>query len=79
MGDKKKSPNTHFRQTPKSFKEQRQTQIFSRIKRNLPYNVYKVSKKALSRKMRSLHRKIKEKKQKLPEFAKRVKIPKKKK
>ncbi|MBU0572077.1 hypothetical protein KKH23_00755 [Patescibacteria group bacterium] len=40
----KKRFNTHFRQTVKEFKAARQTQIYSHLKRNIPYKIFKISK-----------------------------------
>lgn len=55
---KAKRRNIHFRQTPKSFKAARQTQIFSHINRNLPYNVYKITTRQFNRRVEKINSKI---------------------
>lgn len=42
--------NIHFRQTAKSFKSQKQTKIFSKINRNVAYDIYNKSRKFISQK-----------------------------
>lgn len=49
---KKGKRNTYFRQTPKSFKADKQTQIFSHINRSLPYKLYKISKDRFRERLR---------------------------
>ena len=56
---KGKRINTYFRQTAKAFRAARQTQIFSRIKRNLPYNVFKFSRSVIFNQTRKIRAKIK--------------------
>ena len=53
---KKKGINTYFRQTAKSFKAARQTQVFSHINRNLPYNIYKMSKRQFNTQLQKINR-----------------------
>ncbi|OGM12431.1 hypothetical protein A2Z22_04630 [Candidatus Woesebacteria bacterium RBG_16_34_12] len=42
--ERRKRININFRQTAKSFRAARQTQIFSHLNRNLPYNLYRATK-----------------------------------
>jgi len=48
MKKKIKRLNIYFRQTAKSFRAARQTQIFSHINRNLPYRIFQFSKSRFS-------------------------------
>ena len=41
---KQKRKNIYFRQTPKEFKSQRQTEVYYHINRNLPYTLFQFSK-----------------------------------
>ena len=53
---RKKRLNINFRQTSKAFKSAKQTQIFSHINRNLPYNVYKMSKNRFLNQLQKINR-----------------------
>lgn len=55
-GSKKKRVNTYFRQTAKSFKAAKQTQVYSHINRNLPYNVYKITKRQFFIQLQKINR-----------------------
>lgn len=71
---KKKRINTYFRQTAKSFKAAKQTQIFSHINRNLPYRIYGVvSQKLFAKNIRRLKSGYNKIKTKLPKDAKKIK------
>lgn len=50
--------NTYFRQTSKALRALRQTQVFSHINRNIPYNLYKFSKKQFSRQAEKIQTKF---------------------
>ena len=45
---KQKRKNIYFRQTPKEFKSQRQTEVYYHINRNLPYTLFQFSKEKFS-------------------------------
>lgn len=40
----KKRFNTNFRQTVKEFKSARQAQVYAHLNRNLPHNIFKITK-----------------------------------
>ncbi|KKR27735.1 MAG: hypothetical protein UT61_C0068G0013 [Candidatus Woesebacteria bacterium GW2011_GWA1_39_8] len=45
MAKAAKRRNIYFRQTPKAFRADRQTKVFSYIKRSIPYSVYVYSRR----------------------------------
>ena len=49
-----KARNIHFRQSSKNFGSDRQTAIFSHIKRNIPYHMITFSKKIFTANVRKL-------------------------
>lgn len=67
--------NTYFRQTAKSFKAARQTQIFSHIKRNLPFTILKFSKKYVTLRFENVKKGIKKFTLNLPKGARKKKLP----
>jgi hypothetical protein len=67
VAEKKKARNTHFRQTVKSFRAERQTQVFSKIKRNIPYRMYHFSKKLFSERLGKMKNLVS--RDKLPKFS----------
>ena len=49
----KRRINTYFRQTAKAFRAARQTQVFSHIKRNIPYTIVKSVRRIKSKTMQA--------------------------
>jgi hypothetical protein len=47
----RKGVNINFRQTAKQFRALAQTRTFSKIKRNIPYNMYKFSRSLFAKQM----------------------------
>ena len=69
---KGKRLNIYFRQTAKEFKSARQTQVYSHIKRNLPYRIFSFTKERIIfivEKARNVSKSV----TKLPTSAKRIK------
>lgn len=65
--------NTYFRQTAKAFRAARQTQVFSHIKRNLPYGILRLTKDKFIKGIEAISLKGRAKKEKIS----RKKLPKK--
>lgn len=76
----KKSPkgiNTVFKQTASAFRAARQTQVFARIKRNIPYITRKISPHKIVRGLQKTNKKGEKERakmgKKLSKFAKKIK------
>jgi len=52
---KAKRANIYFRQTARSFKAAKQTQVFSHINRNLPYRIFSLTKDVFAERIRRLN------------------------
>jgi len=70
--DKGPRKNTYFRQTPSSFKADKQTQVFMHIKMNIPYSVFIFTKEKLAHIVDKTRKHVTFLRSKLPPYAKRI-------
>gem|GEM_PF-4976447 len=69
----RKDRNIHFRQTPRSFSAERQVKVFSRLKRNIPYAIYKFSRSLFYERLRKIKQEKFIQNKKIPPQAKSLK------
>ena len=72
MKVKLKRINTHFRQTVKEFRSQKQAQIYQHFNQNLPYKIFSYSKRQLRIRMDKLKNTFFNLNIKLPKNSKRI-------
>lgn len=72
MRVKLKRINTHFRQTAKEFRSQKQSQIHQHFNQNLPYRIFSFSKRQIRIRVDKLKNAIYFVKAKLPKNSKRI-------
>jgi hypothetical protein len=69
MKGKSKRKNTHFRQTAKEFRSQKQNQIYEHFNKNLPFKIYNFSKEQFVIHLSKLKREFNKVRFKLPRSA----------